>query len=220
MTLQRPLPRSLVRVPRSQQNGFILVVTLICLVLMLVASIALTRSSANSLIQAGNFAFKRDLLNQAECGFSKGLALLKTGGSLASAATRQSNQLAYNYSALQLASNDQGVPKALLVARSSSSSSSSFTGTDINGASLAFTGADVACSSSNGVTVRYVIDRQCSAVGAFNSATCVSIPQTTTTGGTARLQHVNPGAIATYRISVRVDGPRNTQTFQQMIVSL
>ena len=41
MTLQRPLPRSLVRVPRSQQNGFILVVTLICLVLMLVASIAL-----------------------------------------------------------------------------------------------------------------------------------------------------------------------------------
>ena len=217
MNAQTPPKPPLMRARHKQQSGFILVVTLICLVLMLAASIALTRSSANSLIVAGNFAFKRDLLNQAERGFAYGMAQLSTSGALAQAATREQNALSSNYSAVQLASNAQGIPLALLTARSSSG----FTGNDVNGNSLTFTGADLGGSSSaDGITIRWVIDRQCNAPGTFSNTFCVSIPQTSNTGGTGRLQHVTPGSIPTYRISVRVDGPRNTQTFQQMIVSL
>lgn len=186
---------------RRTQSGVIMVITLICLVLMLIASVALTRSSTNALLQAGNFAFKRDLLNQAERGFAQALTYLN------SAAALTADLSSINYSATQLATNAQGIPNVLI--NDSAFTSAGMTGTDIT-------------DSSAGITIRLVIDRQCSQSGAFSATTCVPyiVPTNTATSGTARLKQVKGENQPTYRISVRVKGPRNTEVFQQMIVTL
>lgn len=185
---------------RRAQSGVVMVMTLICLVLMLIASVALTRSSTNSLLQAGNFAFKRDLLNQAERGFAQAVTNLNSAAVTADLPS-------INYSATQLTSNAQGIPNVLI--NDSTFTSSGMTGSDIT-------------DSSAGITIRTVIDRQCSAVGEFSSATCVPyvVPVSAALSGTARLKQVKGENQATYRISVRVKGPRNTEAFQQMIVTL
>lgn len=192
---------------RRQQSGFIMVITLVCLVLMLIAAVALTRSSTNTLLQAGNFAFKRDLLNQAERGLAKAVYELNSGALLASEVNRRTDQLTANYSATQLESNAQGIPKVLI-------NNSTYTS---SGMSLAdFT------DSTAGITIRTVIDRQCSSSGAFSSTNCVSIAEESNAAqsGTARLKRIKADARPTYRITVRITGPRNTQAFQQMIIAL
>lgn len=190
-----------------KQSGFIMVITLVCLVLMLIAAVALTRSSTNTLLQAGNFAFKRDLLNQAERGLSKAVYELNSGALLASEVNRRTDQLTANYSATQLASNAQGIPKVLI--NDSAYTTSGMSLTDFT-------------DSTAGITIRTVIDRQCSSSGAFSTTHCVSIAEESNAAqsGTARLKRIKADARPTYRITVRITGPRNTQAFQQMIIAL
>eukprot|EP01030_Chromulinospumella_sphaerica_P026226 gene26226-26408_t len=179
--------------------------TLVCLLLMLIASVALTRSSTNTLLQAGNFAFKRDLLNQAERGFAKAIYELNSGTVLASETNRRSHQLTVNYSATQLDSNAQGIPKVLI-------NDSTYTASGMSQADFT--------DSTAGITIRTVIDRQCASTGAYSASNCVSVPNdsNSTLSGTARLKRVKSDGRPSYRITVRITGPRNTQAFQQMII--
>lgn len=187
-----------------RQSGVVMVLTLICLALMMIAAVALTRSSTNMLLQAGNFAFKRDLLNQGERGMAQALYTLQTGA-LASETSRAANNGSNNYSATQLSSNAQGIPLVLV-------NDSTFTSAGMQASDIA--------DNDAGITIRTVVDRQCAATGAYTSTNCASLMDDTNMAGTARLQRVKGGGRATYRITVRVTGPRNTQAFQQMIVAL
>ena len=63
---------------KKNQNGVILLVTLLALVIMMLASLALVRSTDTNLILAGNYAFKRDVVNQAEQALPKIKALFET----------------------------------------------------------------------------------------------------------------------------------------------
>jgi len=182
-----------------------MVMTLICLVLMLIASVALTRSSTNTLLQAGNFSFKRDLLNQAERGFAQAINELNNGTDLGVAASRNANVGTKNYSAIVLDSNAQGIPKVLI--NDSTYTDSGMTQDDIS-------------DSSSGVTIRTVIDRQCARAEPFSADNCVPYVMPIYMPGSARLKRVKGNNQATYRITVRVKGPRNTEAFQQMIVTL
>nr|WP_315465624.1 hypothetical protein [uncultured Rhodoferax sp.] len=205
MNAQRP-PRLRRGQSRKRQHGVVLLMTLICLALMLVAAVALTRSTTNSLLQAGNYAFKQDLLNQAERGFAKAIYTLNSGG-LASETARQASALGtYNYSAIRLDTNNQGIP-LLLVNDTTASTAGISSGNDIT-------------DTDAQVTIRTVIDRQCSSSGAFSNASCNMQSTTPNLTGTARLKQILADGKAVYRITVRIDGPRNTQAFQQMMVSL
>jgi type IV pilus assembly protein PilX len=51
---------------KQKQNGVILLVTLLALVIIMLSSLALVRSTDTNMILAGNYAFKRDVVNQAE----------------------------------------------------------------------------------------------------------------------------------------------------------
>jgi hypothetical protein len=206
MTTGQLLPHPYRLTQRHAQSGVVMVMTLICLVLMLIASVALTRSSTNSLLQAGNFAFKRDLLNQAERGFAQAIKELNTGNELSLESYRELDQKPKNYSAKKLDSNAQGIPNVLI--NDSAFKASGMTQEDI---------------SDNGVTIRTVIDRQCDeTVTTFSTAHCVPYEDISNAAqaGTARLKRVKGESRTTYRISVRVKGPRNTEAFQQMIVTL
>ncbi|KAF7599125.1 MAG: hypothetical protein CGU28_14755 [Candidatus Dactylopiibacterium carminicum] len=181
------------------QKGVILLITLLVMVVLLIASVALLRSFDTSMQLSGSLAFKRDLVNQGERGMARAIAAFDSGP-LQTESARQGNISSSNYSASILPSNSKGIPKALLSA--SEYTAAGMTGTDI---------------SDNGVIIRTIIDRQCSNTGTFSTATCVYLPGYSDTGGSAHLANKRAGAEYTpvYRVSVRVDGPRNTQVFLQ-----
>lgn len=183
-------------------RGIVLPFTLVALVVVLLAGVALIRALDVSLLQAGNLAFRRDLANQAERGFSKAGTLLSSGA-LSTEASREADSLANNYVASRLASNAQGIPTVLV-------NDSAFT-------TAGFTGADIT-DSATGVTVRWVIDRQCAATGSALSTSCATASRSTDSAADDRYKLVNAETQPVYRISVRATGPRNTQAFFQSTV--
>jgi hypothetical protein len=192
----------------------VLLMSLIVLVVLLISAVALVRSFDTSLFQSGNVAFKRDLVNQGERVVPTVMQAF-TSGALSTPTARANHLQTSNYRATILPSNAQGVPLALL-------------GDDAAFSAVADTGNNIVVSGQ-AVTVRYVVDRMCSATGldaALGPASCTFAEVGAPVGGTsyawerAELAGANGAAGAQprqviYRISIRVDGPRKTQAFLQ-----
>ena len=212
--------RSSVRSPAGQR-GVVLLFSLIALVIMLIAAVALIRSFNTSLFSAGNIGFKRDMRNQSEMAVNTTLGYFRAGGFLNTSANRANTPVpganAFNYSATMLPTNAQGIPNALALS-------------DANFAA-AYSAPDLQSPDASGsVTVRYVIDRLCSSAGdetSLGAGSCVlanNLAQTFTSvlnqqsADKAPLcptcSSVAPKGVV-YRLSVRVTGPRNTQSFFQ-----
>ncbi|MBE0546591.1 MAG: hypothetical protein IH627_02800 [Rubrivivax sp.] len=192
----------------ARQRGVVMIVTLLALVIMLIGAVALMRSFNSSLFMAGNLAFKRDLVNQAERASAVVLPQLTTGA-LNTLAARGANSTALNYSASVLGTNDQGIPNALL---------------DATGFAAVGVASNDIVVADQGVTVRYVIDRLCNGAGsevALGAAACTVGPIPDARGGSAsEMNRATLPPQVLYRLSVRVDGPRNTQAFFQTTFAL
>lgn len=190
---------------RTAERGVTLIIALIALVILTIGAVAMVRSTSTSLFIAGNLAFKRDLANQSERAIITALTDLRTGG-LSTDTVREANRNASNYSASVLASSSQGIPNILL--DDSAYAASGYTATDIT-------------DTSANITIRYVVDRQCSAAGSFSNANC----QFEAISGDAKGGGGKGGGGGTkslgatvkpiYRVSVRVTGPRGVQSFAQ-----
>lgn len=188
---------------RPAERGVVLLLCLIVLVVLLAGGVAVMRSMNTSLSSAGNLAFKRDLVNQGEQAADTALKLFSTGALSAVGADLVSVK-DVNYSAERLPSNDRGIPLALL-------SDSAFD-------AVASAAKDIEDTSrKDHVKVRYVIDRLCNASGAASKSSCVYAPATTDVrgGSVQESQRPPPPKALVYRLSVRVDGPRDTQVFLQ-----
>lgn len=204
---------------RARQRGAVLLFCLIILVVLLAGGVAVMRSMDTSLTGAGNLAFKRDLLNRGELAVSQVMTAFKPGGTLDSATKTAASIPATNYSAIELATNEHGIPEVLMKKGSNPS------GADVNGNTFSPTGADIDGGTidkvASGVKVRYVIDRLCNSTGSFatlGKSRCVFTPASTqvTGGSSQRAQDDLPTPVpAIYRVSIRVDGPRDTQVFMQ-----
>jgi Tfp pilus assembly protein PilX len=183
----------------TRQHGVVLIFSLIVLLILAIGAVALLRSVDSSLLSAGNLAFHRDLVNQGEQAVASVMTEFKNNGPPLGGVTTAS-MLTANYSATTLATNAQGVPLALL---------------DNTAFGLVATAPDIVGRTPD-VTIRYVIDRLCAPLTVIaSSPNCV---QSTgmPTGGTANRNTAVAAPSATiYRISVRVNGPRNTQAFLQ-----
>ncbi len=198
----------------SRQHGVVMLFGLIALAIMLIGTAAMVRSMNTSMFNAGNLGFKRDMGNQMERAISLVTDALRSG-SLSSDATRQANLTASNYRATLLPSNDQGIPNALL-------SDSVFTG-------IASSANDISVPAQ-AITVRYVVDRMCTNLGAADASHCVMATDPVANGGGSRgsggAEFNTPGGAGAvtqrvvYRLSVRVTGPRDTQAFFQSTMTL
>lgn len=197
---------------RHRQRGVVLLFCLIILAILLAGGVAVVRSMNSSMFTAGNLAFKRDLVNQGEQAISTVLQAFGTGGSLGTATLTSSSRPEANYSAIELQSNDRGIPLVLLRKGAMSNT------TDIAG--NAFTPAIAQINGRDGVTISYVIDRLCNTGGTFAAlgrSRCAYSPTAASqvTGGTAGEDRPATPPPAMYRLTVRVDGPRDTQAFLQ-----
>lgn len=204
---------------RHRQRGVVLLFSLITLVVLLIAAVALVRSFSDSMFTAGNIAFKRDLQNQSDR-VMPAIITLFTTGDLATPSARGTSQTKFNYSATILPSNSFGVPNALL--------------DDTAFAAVGVTSNDIPVYTLSGknqqITIRYVIDRLCDATGddsTLGSGRCVLIDTGAPQGGSAsQWPNADSGGPSgtggsavpqqlVYRVSVKVTGPRNTQAFFQ-----
>lgn len=202
---------------RKRQSGIVIIMTLIALVILLITGVALIRSVDSTLGMAGNISFKRDLVNQADIGIAAAMtSMTSSSGVLYSETTRASDLLSANYSASKLDSNNQGIPYVLI-------NSSTFS-------SVGMTLADITPTDSSGstmgVTIRYVIDRQCSEAGTFSTikyTNCAYVPSGGLSGDSSQDAYDNnagTGDRAIYRITVKVTGPHNTETYAQTTITL
>ncbi|WP_199030308.1 hypothetical protein [Ralstonia sp. ASV6] len=190
---------------RRRQSGVVLLIALIAVVILAIGTVALFRSSDAALFNAGNLAFKRDMTNRGELGIAAAKAAL-TSGALNQESARQSNQLTSGYYATMQATGTHGVPNTLIGYQPATASTPLPT---ING--------------GDGITIYYMIDRLCTALGSTDpSNACVVSSIGSAKGGTVLPYRgqAQPPSVPVYRISVRVDGPRNSQTFLQTTVSL
>ncbi|MDP2229727.1 hypothetical protein [Methylotenera sp.] len=185
----------------AKQSGVVLFITLVALVIMLIASVALIRSTDTNLLISGSLAFKRDVVNQAERSMPS-IRTKFTSGVLSTSASKQVNSIVNdNYYATIQPSSALGIPNVLL-------NTTTF---------------DVAMPNNNityaggGITIRYVIDRMCLATGEISPSNCTISKAGTDLGGGKKqiLGKLSGEDGVVYRISLRATGPKNTEAFMQ-----
>ena len=192
---------------KKSQSGVVLLVTLIALVIIMITSIALIRSTESTSLIAGSIAFKRDMINQAE----RTMPVVRTRfltGTLNSLDSRQANLVAANYSSTVLATNANGIPNILM---------------NIDNFNTTYGVINNINDANADITVRYVVDRMCFAAGTLSLTNCTLGDSSTDVGGNTKsiLGVGGSGSKSTgtdsavYRISMRVSGPRNAEAFMQ-----
>lgn len=180
---------------KKHQSGAALLFTLIALLILLAAAIAVARSMQTSFNNAGNLAFRRDLINHAE------QALVVAIGQEYNYKNSNKNK---NYSASILEANTQGIPLALL-------KNAEFT-------KYGTTNNDITLNEKN-IKIRFIVERLCEA--AEQSANdqgkehCLSMHREVKGGSSHQAQAATPPLQPIYRISAKVTGPRNTEVFIQ-----
>lgn len=213
------------RAPLRQQKGVVLILALIALVALTLAAIALTRSVATSNAIAGNLAFQQAATHSADQGVEAAVTWLENNLTTTDSAK----------CAGALLTCDLGTGDGYLASRLDPTGTKTWD--DFWTESLATkakTLAADAAKTSTGNTIAYVIQRMCATTGDANTDTnpCASSPTassgtcpggTTCTGGGGRGgtgSNVNSAKQTYYRITVRVSGPRNTQSLVQAMVAL
>lgn len=197
MTINKNFRLQKMMFPTSSQKGIVLVVTLIALMILLLTSVALIRSTDANLQIAGNLAFKRDLINQAERAVPQIQTVFKTGA-LSNLPARDTTNAAINYYATVQASNDSGIPNVLF--------------------NVADSNANNIYDAASGVRIRYVIDRMCLAEGAITAQSCNLAGNDTPAGCDAPCQQL-PTYYPVYRLTLRATGPKNTEAYLQTTFS-
>jgi type IV pilus assembly protein PilX len=188
---------------RRAQRGVVLFIALLVMVALSLAGIALIRSVDTATIVSGNLAFKQAAASAVDRGFEQAVEALFLNPVIAD---KQNNLIAQNYfaSVRLKAGSIPEIPDEL-------QSSSTFAGAGLNAGLIP---VDAAGNKS-----LYVIERMCANPGPAVGNNCNL--SNTALGADAGTQHyeslVRPGD-AYYRVTVRVEGPRNTVAYAQAIL--
>jgi type IV pilus assembly protein PilX len=196
--------------PPHRQSGVILIVALIVLVGMTLAGISLMRSVDTTTLITGNLSFQQAAVHSADPGIETAIAWIENNPGLLNA-----DSISNGYAANGLTATPPKLATQSWDAYWLATWSARATGlTDGSGNLVA---------DASGNTARWVIDRLCANAGAPSSGgSCASSPVISSTVGGG--EEGGEATIATtssvyYRITSRVQGPRNTVSFVQAIIS-
>jgi type IV pilus assembly protein PilX len=200
---------------RQSQQGVVLFIALIILVAMSLAGVALMRRVDTANVIAANLAFRQSSAHAGDMGVEVGRTWL-----LGISAANQS----------QLYNNAPGITDGNGYFADWAQNVDLIGNTTTTSDDFDWSGANVVSVTSpappTGYTVQYVIHRLCSAAGDPGGVTCMKNTGTAagTAGSTKGAASFGTYAItvpitASYRITVRVTGPRNTISYIQAVVS-
>lgn len=194
----------------ARQGGLALLVSLIVLVAMSLAGIALVRSVDTATMIAGNLAFRQGATTSGDAGIETARTWLLANGASLENDSSSNGYYATSQDNLDLTGN---------ATRTNTDDDVDWTGAGVGASTPKCLATDAA-----GNTVCYIIHRLCNAAGALNSATCST--QQTEKGGSS-LGSTRPmgtyqerswtevATLAYYRVTVRVAGPRNNVSYIQ-----
>lgn len=219
------------------QRGVSLFIALVMLVALSLGGIALMRSVDVGNVLTGNLAFKQGALHANDTAVQLAAYMINGLGTpdtarmsgfrppVLSRQQRESDQSEFNYRASMLnrsvgATTDpngigvDGIPNVLRNAPLPSAPGE-FAG---YGGAPGVSDRAVWADRTTGYTVRWVLERLCRAPGAVSLENCSITESSEVTAGTVNERYAPGGAGVHYRLTVRVDGPRNTVTYTQTIL--
>lgn len=185
----------------SRQSGVTLFITLIALVGMTLAAIAMMRSIDTGNIVAGNLALKQGASHEADKGLNFAFNHLDSKGALLALDLKVNQAVYHYYASLQPdVQKPFGIPDVLETVPPV---------------------AGLPTNAATGNTVNFVIERMCTTTGPWASATCITSPfGMAESGGDVRYPGKKlPPPQALYRVSVKVSGPKNVATYTQMVMN-
>ena len=192
---------------QRRERGVVLFIALLVMVALSLAAIALIRSADTATIVAGNLAFKQSAAAAVDRSIEQAVqALFDPASANPVIADKTVNSLAQNYFAsVRLKSGS--IPEIPDELQSKSAYQSA-------GLSSALSTTDAA-----GNTTYYVIERMCANPGAAVGANCnLSAAAMGADAGTQHYEALQVAGGAYYRVTVRVEGPRNTVQYAQAIL--
>lgn len=207
--LNHSIRRRGVAVVRRAQSGVVLAIMLIVLVAMTLAAISMVRSVDTTNLIAGNLSFQQAATHSGDTGIelaSTWLAANAVGATL------------------DIDDSTNGYVAGGLNAGPDLTANPPQTWNDYWVKTLAARAVKATQVDAAGNTVSYIIDRMCNSAGGVTSgASCVGSPTVTLASGNseeAGEKQLNASSGVYYRITVRVDGPRNTVSYVQAVVSM
>jgi Tfp pilus assembly protein PilX len=198
---------------RRRQDGVVMLVALIVLVVMTLAGIAMMRSMDTSTMIAGNMAFKQAATHASDTGIESAVAWLETNNAINNL---DASITTVGYSASSGSNADYPLGEVFWKKLEPAGVC------HLN--SLGQGCVSNAEANANGNRISYMIQRLCQTPGDRNTAGCAAVAGTVSGGG----QNEGAGeerlegsfAMVYYRITVRVEGPRNSISYVQSIVYL
>lgn len=188
------------QVPHHQRGMIAMIVAVIVLMATLLAAVSLMRSVDTANVVAGSMTFRQGLVQEAERAYEVAKSNTAFNGS-ASEADDTGNGY---YASIQVSTTRPGIPDLL---------TSSPISTKV---------ASVTKLSTTQNDIHYVVERLCPAAGPADPKTCIN-PGASVLGGSNANQASDTaiglsGGNAAFRLTVRVDGPKNTASFIQTIL--
>ena len=202
-------PTSPARRPAARQRGMVLVVALIVLVLVTLGALAVMRSVDTTTLLTGNLAFQQASLRASDTGVEAAITMLQTKAASVGSVDLNSNDTSNGYFATLQAADSP----------SASQSWRAFWAANLNANSVSMP------VDQFGNTVQYVVHRMCANPQApASGGQCVTAAGAATTIGNAeeagQLQLQGTNGRIYYRITVRVTGPRRTESYVQTHVAM
>lgn len=186
-----------------RERGIVLIIALIVMVAMSLAGLALIRSVDTTTTIIGNLGLRQASIPPGNVAVEAAAAALFNNaapGGIRTIANLDNDFSAENYFASRQAGEDaRGIPVVL-------QSISNFT-------------LPKSIDDQAGNQVRYVIERLCDQLGAPDKQHCELMPPKNSYGTTVNDPPLVTGAlIPIYRLTVRIDGPKNTTSFLQAML--
>ena len=202
-----------------RQRGAVLFVALVVMVALALATVALMRSVDTANVIAGNQSFKQSAVNATDLGVAR--AIDKFADGILSGNTLLTDNAAHCYRSTTFQPNQVNVNGVPLLLVDPTTTQEPFL------ASFDSTYPNCNFTNSQGERIRYIIDRQCdgSMAGlAANKEKCIYFSQSSSAGQLSGSDPTDQGRRAAdistpyYRVTVRVDGPRNTVSIIQAVI--
>lgn len=214
----------MVTLPPKQQKGVVLIVTLVVLVAMTLAAIALIRSVDTGNVVAGNMAFKQGAVQSADAGTEAAITWLSGIAGIATSYNDIPEQGYYATSQEELdpTGNNDDPGHALIDWDNNDCNDAVANGTATNCIEPFPANPGDAAPNAAGYIVQYVIHRLCPAAGLPSN--CASTASTVAGTSAGAKDYTSKGGLSGeteveyYRVTTRVKGPRNTVSYIETII--